>query len=184
MFERFTTDARDAVIEALDTAAELGSRTLTPAHLLYGCAASGDGVAAPMRDCGITSAGVRSALTEGEPPQSAGIDGEALRAVGIDYDAVRGTVEQTFGPGALEAAPDRRVTAGRRRRPRMSPTAKRAMQQALLVVRELHHERIEPGHLLLGVLRVDDPLVSRILVRSGTSVAALSAAVLAVLPAD
>jgi ATP-dependent Clp protease ATP-binding subunit ClpA len=57
------------------------------------------------------------------------------------------------------------------------------MQQAMVVVRELHHDRIEPGHLLLGVLRVDDPVVTQVLARSGTSVAALSASVLAGLAA-
>jgi len=92
-------------------------------------------------------------------------------------------VDETFGPGALDAAPDRRQTSRRRPRPRVSPGGKRALQQALLVVRELHHDRIEPGHLLLGVLRVDDPLVARVLDRSGTTVAALSASVLAGLPA-
>src|ERR1039458_5022467 len=38
-------------------------------------------------------------------------------AIGIDYEDVRATVEKTFGPGALESAPDRRVRSGSTRRP-------------------------------------------------------------------
>ena len=183
MFERFTTAARDVVIEALDTAAELGSTTMTPGHLLYGCAVSGDVAGQRMRDSGMTAAGVRGALTQAQGPTSARVDDEALAAIGIDADAVRTAVEETFGAGALDTAPDRRARTGRARRPRVSPQGKRAMQQAMVVVRELHHDRIEPGHLLLGVLRVDDPVVAQVLARSGTSVAALSASVLAGLAA-
>ena len=45
------------------------------------------------------------------------VDAESLRAIGIDYEDVRATVEKTFGPGALESAPDRRVRSGSTRRP-------------------------------------------------------------------
>ena len=47
------------------------------------------------------------------------------------------------------------------------------------MARELHHDRMAPGHLLLGLLRLDDELVSRVLEQSGTTVAELSATVLA-----
>ena len=54
---------------------------------------------------------------------------------------------------------------------------------ALRVAVELHHKRIEPGHLLLGLLRLDDPFVANAIERSETTVAALSSAVLARFPA-
>jgi hypothetical protein len=88
----------------------------------------------------------------------------------------------TFGAGALESAPDRRFPAGCGR-PRFTPEAKRALEQSLRVAVELHHRRIRPGHLLLGLLRLDDPVVSAVLDRAGTDVATLSADVLARLAA-
>ena len=88
-------------------------------------------------------------------------------------------MEETFGSGALESAPDRRVRTGGSRRTRFTPEAKRSLELALGVVKELHHDRMVPGHLLLGLLRLDNEFVSRVLEQSATTVAALSAAVLA-----
>ena len=180
MFEHFTEPSRAVLVEAQEVAIELGSRHLDVGHLLYGCADTREETAGrPLREAGITSALIRQALPHGEEPHPGQIDPAALRALGIDYDGVRDAVEQTFGPGALESAPDRRASAGRRRKPRFTPDAKRSLEQALRVALELHDKRIEPGHLLLGLLRLDDAFVSATIERSGTTVAALSATVLA-----
>lgn len=177
MFERFTEAARAVVVEAESLAVELGSAAITPVHLLYGCAEIRDETAGrPLRDAGLTAAVIRAALPrEGEQP----IDPDALRAIGVDYDGIRAATEETFGPGALDGAADRRSPAGRRRKPRFTPEAKRSLEQSLRVAVELHSRRIQAGHLLLGVLRVDDELVSRLV----PDVAALSATVLAQLSA-
>jgi ATP-dependent Clp protease ATP-binding subunit ClpA len=107
------------------------------------------------------------------------IDREALLDIGIDYDDIRIAVEASFGPGALEAAPDRRHARGGTRRPAFTPSAKRSLELALrAAVKELHHNSMQPGHLLLGLLRVDDSFVSDALARSGTSANSLSALVL------
>lgn len=179
MFERFTEAARGVVVEAEDLAVELGSGALTPAHLLYGCAEVRDDTAGrPLRDAGLTGAVIRAALPRAPRPPAQQVDPDALRAIGVDYDGIRAATERTFGPGALDGAPDRRSPAGRPRRPRFTPEAKRAMEQALRVTVELHHRRIQAGHLLLGVLRVDDELVTRLVRDAGTDVASLSALVL------
>ncbi|OIQ85698.1 ATP-dependent Clp protease ATP-binding subunit ClpC1 [mine drainage metagenome] len=184
MFEHFTEPSRAVLAEAQDVAIELGSRYLDVGHLLYGCADTREETAGrPLRDAGITSTLIRQALPHGEEPHAGQIDPAALRALGIDYDGIREAVEQTFGSGALESAPDRRASAGRGRKPRFTPDAKRSLEQALRVALELHHKRIEPGHLLLGLLRLDDAFVSATIERSGATVAALSAAVLARLSA-
>jgi hypothetical protein len=47
----------------------------------------------------------------------------------------------------------------------------------------LHQPQIVPGHLLLGLLRLDNDFISNLIEESGTSVAALSAAVLTSLAA-
>lgn len=179
MFERFTEAARGVVVEAEDLAIELGSDALTPAHLLYGCAEVRDDTAGrPLRDAGLTGAVIRAALPRAPRPPAEQIDPDALRAIGVDYDGIRAATDQTFGPGALDGAPDRRSPAGRRRKPRFTLEAKRSLEQALRVTVELHHRRIQSGHLLLGVLRVDDELVTRLVRDAGTDVASLSALVL------
>jgi ATP-dependent Clp protease ATP-binding subunit ClpA len=178
MFERFTESARAVLVEAQDLAVELGSGTLTPVHLLYGCAEVRDDTAGrPLRDAGLTAAVIRAALPRAPQPPAEQVDPDALRAIGVDYDGIRAATERTFGPGALDAAPDRRSPTGRSRKP-FTPEAKRALEQALRVAIELHHRRMQPGHLLLGVLRLDDEQVSGLLRDAGADVAGLSAVVL------
>jgi Clp amino terminal domain, pathogenicity island component len=180
MFERFTEPSRAVLVEAQDVAVELGSRYLGAGHLLYGCAEGREETAGrPLHDAGVTGALVRRALPRVGEPVAGRIDPDALRAIGIDLDDVRAAAEQTFGPGALESAPDRRVPTRSGRKPRFTPEAKRSLELGLRVAIELHHKRIEPGHLLLGLLRLDDEFVSTTVEAAGTSVAALSAAVLA-----
>jgi hypothetical protein len=121
------------------------------------------------------------------------VDLEALSAIGIDYDAVRAAAEETFGPGALETAPDRRGSATKTRKPRFTPEVKRSLELSLRVAVELSPRRglfvasekqqILPGHLLLGLLRLDNEFVSRVIEEAGTSVAELSAATLVQLTA-
>src|SRR5664279_1464324 len=157
MFERFDDGSRAAIERGYDFAAQQGARSLTVGHLLYGCAAGSERTAAePLHECGITGAVVRRLLTAQQPPQGRDLDAETLGAIGIDYEEVRQAVEQTFGAGALESAPDRRVATKTRGRPRMTPEAKKSLELALRVVRELHQDRIRPEHLLLGLIRLDD----------------------------
>ncbi|MCW2539385.1 MAG: ATP-dependent Clp protease ATP-binding subunit ClpC1 [Frankiales bacterium] len=89
-------------------------------------------------------------LPGGEEPAAGRIDPDALRAIGIGYYGVRAATEQTFGSGALESAPDRRVSTDRAPKPRFTPDAKRCLEAALRVTVEPHHKRLEPGHLLPG----------------------------------
>jgi ATP-dependent Clp protease ATP-binding subunit ClpA len=185
MFERFTIEARRVLVDAQDVAVELDSAYISTGHLLYGCAESADGVAAePLIGSGLTAPVIRRLL----PRPAAGgerasgdeaIDREALLDIGIDYDDIRIAVEASFGPGALESAPDRRHTRGGSRRPRFTPSAKKSLELALrAAVNELHHDSMRPGHLLLGLLRVDDTFVSEALARSGTSASSMATLVL------
>jgi len=185
MFERFTEGSRAVLVEAQDIAVELGSRHIGVGHLLYGCAEGREETAGrPLRDAGITGAAVRRLLPRtDERGAVAEVDPEALRAIGIDYAGVRAAVEQTFGPGALDAAADRGGSTSITARPPFTPQAKRSLQLALRVAVELKHQSMVPGHLLLGLLRLDDEFITTTLRESGTTVAALSAAVLSRLAA-
>ncbi|WP_330249319.1 hypothetical protein OG874_23590 [Nocardia sp. NBC_00565] len=98
--------------------------------------------------------------------------------MGIDYEQVRAVVEQTFGVGALESAPDRRAASVTDRRPPFTPEAKHALELALRVATELHHQRILPAHLALALLHLDNELISRILEQADSTPVALTAAIL------
>jgi ATP-dependent Clp protease ATP-binding subunit ClpA len=179
MFERFTESSKAVLVEAQDLAVELGSGYISVGHLLYGCAEGREETAGqPLRDCGITTASIRQLLPHTPEQPAAPADPEALSAIGIDYEGVRAAVEASFGPGALDNAPDRRVPPSRTRRPPFTPNAKRSLELALRAAQELHQHHIVPGHLLLGLLRLDNDFVSQIVEESGTTVAALSGAVL------
>jgi ATP-dependent Clp protease ATP-binding subunit ClpA len=153
MFGRLTEGSKAVIAEARDLALERSDGFITPGHLLFGCTqATEETAGAPLR--------------------------ESLSAIGIDYEEIRSAVEATFGEGALDVAPDRRETPGGSGRPRFAPDAKKAIAMCMHVaVKELHQERL-PGHILLGLLRLDDAVVTKALEQSGTSVAHLSATVL------
>lgn len=190
MFERFTDGARRVLVEGQDVAVELGSAWLAPAHLLYGAAESGDPSAAgPLAVCGVQAAAVRRLLprtattattgtTAGAKQTDPAIDAESLRSLGIDYEQIRAATDRTFGEGALQSAPDRR-NRPRGHKPRFTPAAKRSLELALraALARPEQH-RIEAGHVLLGVLRVEDSLVEAALHQAGTTTSTVTAAVL------
>jgi ATP-dependent Clp protease ATP-binding subunit ClpA len=178
MFERFTEGSRAVLVEAQDLAIELGVAYIGVAHVLYGCAEGREETAGrPLRECGITAASIRRQLPRNHDISKSHVDPEALRAIGIDFERVRTAVEETFGAGALESAPDRRVP-GPTRKPPFTPSAKRSLELAFRVALELHHKTIAPGHMLLSLLRLDDEFVVNTVEQSDTTVAALSAAVL------
>jgi ATP-dependent Clp protease ATP-binding subunit ClpA len=179
MFERFTQEAKAALVEAQDVAIELGVGYISPAHIIYGCAAGRESTAGePLRDAGITAESIRRLLPRSEKPPVADVDAEVLRAIGIDFEGVRAVVEETFGSGSLESAPDRRSAANKIHRPPFTPEAKRALELSLRVALELHDRRIRPGHLLLGLFRLDNDFISIVVQQSGATIAGISAAVL------
>jgi hypothetical protein len=179
VFERFTQASKAVLVQAQDISIELGVGHISPGHILYGCAAGREPTAGePLHALGITEGSIRRLLPRSEQTVGGEIDPEALRAIGIDYEGVRAAVDQSFGQGALESAPDRRVPSGTHRKPPFTPQAKRSLELSLRVTVELHDQHIEPGHLLLGLLRLDDDFVSSVVQQSVATVAGLSAAVL------
>jgi ATP-dependent Clp protease ATP-binding subunit ClpA len=183
MFERFTESAKGILAEAQDLALELGSPSIVPGHLLYGCAEVRDETAGvPLRALGINGAAVRTLMPRQKEQATGLIDAEALQAIGIDYAAVRATVERNFGPGALDTAPDRRVLSAPRKPP-FSPEAKHSLELALRSMVRLDGHRIAPGHLVLGLTWQENALVMAVVEAAGTTVDELAAAVTASLSA-
>jgi Clp amino terminal domain, pathogenicity island component len=118
MFERFTSDARDVVKGAHESALRLGHRWIGCEHLLLALAATGSEVGVVLRDHGITPERVKAEVVRLAGPGGGVslfdlLDRDALASIGIDVDAVRGRVEAAFGPDALVTAPRQRPPARR-----------------------------------------------------------------------
>jgi ATP-dependent Clp protease ATP-binding subunit ClpA len=133
MFERFTADARQIVVQAQADARRFGHNYIGCEHLLLAAAATSEPASAALRDRGVTPERIEAEILrtigrgQGADPLGA-IDREALAAIGIDLDVVRARIEAVFGPDALAraAAAGRAAQRGRRsRRPswRKSPVA-------------------------------------------------------------
>ena len=178
MFERFTESSRAVLVEAQDLSLELRSGHIGLGHLVYGCAEVRDETAAvPLRAAGISAASIRPLLARGVEEEALPLDPEALRAIGVDYDKVAGAVAATFGDGALESAPDRSASRSGRRKPPFTPAAKKSLEQALRAAVTRGDKRIRPGHLLLGILAVDDEFVHAVIGLGTASQGDLEAAV-------
>ncbi|MFS0886758.1 Clp protease N-terminal domain-containing protein [Aeromicrobium sp. 179-A 4D2 NHS] len=169
MFERFTHEAREAVIATQDVARETGTRTIDTRHLALVLADR----AGPARDA-LAAVGVdprRIAEDLARELSGDGLDADALAGLGIDLEAVRSAADRTFGAGALDRA-RRRST----RRQGFGKDARKALELALREALRQRDRRIDGGHLLLGVLRASCPGRDA-LVRAGVDVDDLRAAV-------
>ncbi|MGK5732286.1 Clp protease N-terminal domain-containing protein [Streptomyces sp. URMC 124] len=194
MFERFTRDARVAVVQAQEEARALGHAWIGSEHLLLGVLMQ-DGApgVATLARFGITHEACRSAVA---PAGALGTDdAEALRALGIDLEAVRTRAEGAFGPGALDlpGPPQERpriLPFGRRRSEPaagkghlpFTPRAKKALERSLREALARKDRRIGAEHVLLGILDPGDKVTDGVLRKLGTDAAAVRSGVLADLP--
>jgi ATP-dependent Clp protease ATP-binding subunit ClpA len=159
VFERFTRNARVAVMLASEEARELHDRETGSQHLLLGLLqAAGEDLSAVLTGYGITAEVVRARLAETSAgDQSFDEDAEALRAIGIDLGAVRDNIARTFGADAFDKALSR---SGRRRRSRgrvpFSHEAKKVLELALREALAHKDNEIKCEHLVLGILRSGD----------------------------
>jgi len=170
MFERFTTDAREAVRLALSEARDLGAERIGCEHLLIGLARGGGGpAAAALATAGVDTAGLRRLAAAGPPPEP--LDADALATLGIDLDEVRRAAEASFGPGAL----DRPGRPTGRTRTRMTAEARKAIELALRQVRSARSGALTSGHLLIGIIDQADNGALRLLTAAGADLAAIRA---------
>jgi hypothetical protein len=165
MFERFTDQARTAVIAARAKAAERGDQ-LRPVYLLYALTA-GDGVAArTLAGLGVDATRVERELERAAPlgrplggpgVEPDGDDAEALAAIGIDLGEIKRQIEENFGPDALERVPSAQPAPfSLSGRPTVTRESKQSLGLALREARALHHSYIGTEHLLLGLLTAAD----------------------------
>jgi ATP-dependent Clp protease ATP-binding subunit ClpA len=175
MFERFSKEARAAVVGAQLVARRAGSRSIDTRHVLVALAEADGPAAHALRTVGVDPAGLATRLHD--DLRRGGLDPEALATLGVDLDAVRARADVVFGRGALER--------GTGRVPRghipFTPDAKKALELALREVVRLGASTIDGGHLLLGILRATgspaEVVLRRTLAAAGSDPAALRAAV-------
>ena len=152
MFERFPRSSRRVVQQARDEAAELGSPNVEAEHVLLALARDSDPVVRRVLDqAGIHHEGLVEALEAQERA--------ALAAVGVSREEV--------------GLPSRRPPL--RRTPAWSTSSKQTIGRAHKVAVARHDRRIEPGHLLLAILRSEAGPVSRTLAFAGADPVGLAA---------
>ena len=153
MFERFGTEARQAVVAAQNAARELGHDYVGCEHLLVGLA---ERVGTPAAET-LASLGAGPGELRGAVLDVVGLcvdrpdPDTLLRVLGIDFEEVRRRAEEAFGPGALE-----RTRAGRRLggggHIAFTSRAKEALELSLQAALARKNKAIGSEHVLLGVL--------------------------------
>ncbi|MGH3716718.1 MAG: Clp protease N-terminal domain-containing protein [Micromonosporaceae bacterium] len=190
MFERFTDQARDVVVQAQLEARQLRHNYIGAEHLFLGVLASPEapGVAALVR-LGITPERFRCQTREvvGEPNRLGPADADALQTLGIDLEEVKRRVESSFGPGALD--PPRRTRRSwlpwRRGCDEpvghvpFTPRAKQALECALRQAKDRRDRYIGVEHILLALLVDKENLAIGVLRHLGLDVDSVRIEVLA-----
>lgn len=181
MFERFTNQARQVLVEAQLHARRLGHNYLGCEHLLLAVASSDSGAGEVLRSLGATPQAVEESAQRGLGAPTSVIDREALAAIGIDLETVQQRIEAAFGPNALNrrrpSAPRRR--GWRRRRPScdlqnahrlvLTPRAKKSLELSLREALDRGDGHIGIEHLTLALATMKDGLASWIFADLGVS---------------
>ena len=168
MFERFTDDARRAVVLAGEEAARMHHGYIGTEHLLLGVLCSGGAPARLLADFGVDAAGVRDDIVRIVGRGEDDIDPDALATLGIDLDAVRERVEKAFGPGALNRPGGCRRGLFGPQTP-FTPRAKKALELTLREGIALGDRELRGEHVILGLLREGDGVAARMLADRGVT---------------
>jgi ATP-dependent Clp protease ATP-binding subunit ClpA len=165
MFERFTREARIAVVFAQEEARRLQHNRIGTEHLLLALLHHPETVSAQvLAGFGVTHEAANASVVR--YVGSGDIDADALGAIGIDLDVVREKVEAVFGAGALDqpASGRRRPIAGHIP---FSPRAKKTLELSLREAILLKDRHIRDAHILLGIVREGEGLAMRVLADAG-----------------
>jgi len=168
MFERFTKEARAAVVGAQEVARDTASRSIDTRHLLAALVEDAGPVHRALQETGADVEAV--AARARADVRVGGIDADALAGIGIDLDAVRRRTDAAFGPDALERAG--RKSGGH---VPFTPDARKSLELALREAIRLKQKSIHSGHLMLGILRAQGP-GRALLLQAGVDIEALRTA--------
>ncbi|RSD25646.1 Clp protease N-terminal domain-containing protein [Amycolatopsis eburnea] len=158
MFERFTADARQAVVEAQIVARQSGSVEIGPAHLLAGLVKGGVPLLAEL---GVATDDIAEELARTR--RRGGVsdaDAEALTEFGIDVEQIVERVEQTHGEGALAG----RLGPAKRGHIPFTAQSKKTLELSLEEAVRLGDKHLGQEHILLALAQqrgTDDVLARR-----------------------
>ncbi|MEE8601383.1 Clp protease N-terminal domain-containing protein [Euzebya tangerina] len=142
MFERFTEDAREVVVEAQRIGRERGERAIDEEHLLLALLVIGQ----PLGGALLTTGGLTAAAVRERMDRS---DEQLLATLGVDVEVVRARMVRTFGEAAV-----RRL--GRHRRGGHIPftsAAKTLLERSLREALARKDRHIGPEHIVLAMFR-------------------------------
>ncbi|MEV5977232.1 Clp protease N-terminal domain-containing protein [Streptomyces sp. NPDC052114] len=193
MFERFTEDARDVVVGAVEQAQRAGAASVDDGHLLLALLARLDEGAGSRAAFALTALGAadRRASIEralAEARRRGGLsqaDAEALADLGIDVEEIVSRVEEAHGVGVLAGAGagaggggagprggGRRGLFGRMGHLPFTRDAKEVLVKSLRIASARRDRAIGGQHLLLA-LTVRPGVVSEVLADHGVTYAEL-----------
>lgn len=164
MFEKFTENARAAVVRAQEEASALRHDRIDSGHLLLALLATPGAAARALDACVPGAEGLRARVRT----ELDGLDPDALASIGVDLAAVRRATEAAFGEGAL----DRGRGRGRGHLP-FTREAKKTLQISLRMAIHHGHRSIDGGHILLALLRLPESAPVRALRQTGADLDAL-----------
>jgi ATP-dependent Clp protease ATP-binding subunit ClpA len=174
MFERFTADARQAVVGAQAEARALRDHHIGTEHVLLSLLSGDDPMGRALREHGLDPADLRTRIARVNRGGGDVLDSGALRSIGIDLDAVREATEEAFGEGALDVPAGKLPRYARGHIP-FTPKAKKALELSLRHAVRLKQKEIRSGHILLGILHDKDFLAVRLATEAGVDVRGLRA---------
>jgi ATP-dependent Clp protease ATP-binding subunit ClpA len=159
MFERFTREARQTVVQAQAEATALRHPRVGTEHLLLGLVGQeATPTSAVLSRHGLT----RATVLESVSALVGDLDAEALTSLGIDLAAVRDRVEEAFGPGALDD-PARRHSSTASGHVPFNSRAKKVLELSLREALALKHRHIDDGHIALALLREGEGLAMKVI---------------------
>lgn len=162
MFERFTGNARQLTIGAQQIARETHADRIEAVHLLLAVFDGADTATIDrLHAVGLTAARLREAAVGG--PDGDADDSRLLGAIGIDVDRIRRAIDGRFGDGAFDAAGTGDRSSRRRGHIPFAKGAKKSLELSLREALRLKDNRIDTAHVVLGILRTDDPTIERLL---------------------
>ncbi|MFI9813058.1 Clp protease N-terminal domain-containing protein [Saccharothrix variisporea] len=145
--ERFTRDARQAVLDAVEEARRDAADAIGAEHLLLALLDT-----PVLASFDVPRAEVEAALRDAR--RKGGLsdaDAEALRGLGIDVDQVVASVERSLGEGVLAGGAPKRRRFFRNHLP-FAPAAKNTLVRGLAEARDLGHGTLGKEHLVLALL--------------------------------
>jgi ATP-dependent Clp protease ATP-binding subunit ClpA len=159
--ERFTKEARQAVVDAVKEAERERAPEIAPRHLLLALLGSSVFEGYPLERADVEEA-FRAAGRKGGLSDA---DTAALKGLGIDVDQIVDSIEQSLGEGALAAGPSRRKRWVFGRMP-FGEAAQQTLVRGLREAKDLGHKYFGEEHLVLGLLS-DRGLVAEVLAARG-----------------